>query len=163
MAFSRLSKYIYIFFFTIYFNYLNVLVQLCGMCASVTPDLLCDLCHSLLQVVILLGQSSILLEQRLADSGSQLQISLFLSDGGEDALLQSSPPSVFGKSVLLILQRESELFSLKYNFLEDIKSMTVIKKVSWCVKKQQNHLLQQTCDGVDVIVGLRHLAHSVCT
>lgn len=24
-------------------------------------------------------------------------------------------------------------------------------------------LLQQTCDSIDVIVGLRHLAHSVCT
>lgn len=60
-----------------------VLVELCRMCASVTADLFCDLCHSFLQVVILLGQSSVLLEQRLADSCSQLQIPLFLSDGEE--------------------------------------------------------------------------------
>lgn len=41
---------------------LRVLVKLCGMCASVTIDLFCDLRHSLLQVVILLRQSSVLLE-----------------------------------------------------------------------------------------------------
>lgn len=54
------------------------------MCASATADLFCDLRHSLLQVVILLGQRSVLLEQRLADPGSQLQISLFLLDGEEE-------------------------------------------------------------------------------
>ena len=52
--------------------------------ALVHTDLLCDMCHSLLQIVVLLGQSSVLLEQWLADFGSQLQISLFLLVGKQE-------------------------------------------------------------------------------
>lgn len=50
----------------------------------VTADLFCDLSHSFLQIVILLSQSSVLLEKRLADSCSQLQISLFLLFGMQE-------------------------------------------------------------------------------
>lgn len=50
----------------------------------VTADLFRDLSHSFLQIVILLSQSSVLLEKRLADSCSQLQISLFLLFGMQE-------------------------------------------------------------------------------
>lgn len=92
--------------------------------------LLCDLPHALLQVVVLLRQSSVLLEKRLADPGGQLQISLFLSVGrrrergdGEQRVVSAEGTG----------------------------------------EQEASHLLQQTCDGVDVVVGLGHLAHSVCT
>lgn len=45
---------------------------------NVCTHLLRNLPHLLLQIVILLSQSSVLLEKRLADLCSQLQISLFL-------------------------------------------------------------------------------------
>lgn len=41
-------------------------------------DLLCDLSHLYLQIIILFSQTSVLLQERLADLCSQLQISLFL-------------------------------------------------------------------------------------
>ena len=49
------------------------------VCVCVRLYLLGDVPHLLLQVVIVLGQSSVLLEQGLTNPGSQLQVPLFLS------------------------------------------------------------------------------------
>lgn len=52
-------------------------------CVCLCADLLCDLSHLNLQVIVLLRQSPVLLKQRLANPRSHLQVSLFLCDGGE--------------------------------------------------------------------------------